>query len=103
MNLENKTQESVLQAGNSRICSIAVLNGNKCTASGGANYNIRVWNMEEKNQEKDAFHREALKNLEAVLEGHLNSIVYIEITRENKYIISGTESQEYGTLKNIKK
>jgi WD40 repeat protein len=76
-NVENKTQEGVLEGHTDIVTSIAITSDNKYIVSGSDDRTIRVWNLYNKTQE-------------AVLKGHNLSVSSVAITSDNKYIISGS-------------
>ena len=75
-NLQDKTQEAVLQGHTDCVTSVAITSDNKYIVSGGRDKTVRIWNLQDKTQE-------------AVLQGHTGSIISVAITSDNKYIVSG--------------
>ena len=56
-NLQEKTQEAVLQGHTDSVKSVAITSDNKYIVSGGDDKTVRIWNLQDKTQE-------------AVLQGH---------------------------------
>ena len=75
-NLQDKTQEAVLQGHTGSVRSVAITSDNKYIVSGGYDKTVRIWNLQDKTQE-------------AVLQGHTDCVISVAITSDNKYIVSG--------------
>ena len=56
-NLQDKTQEAVLQGHTHWVNSVAITSDSKYIVSGGQDKTVRIWNLQDKTQE-------------AVFEGH---------------------------------
>ena len=74
MNLQDKTQEDVLQCHANSVTSIAISSDNKYIVFGGRDRIVRIWNLKDKTQE-------------SVLQGHTDSVKSIAITSNTKYIV----------------
>ena len=75
-NLQDKTQEAVLQGHSWLVYSVAITSDNKYIVSGGDDKTVRIWNLQDKTQE-------------VALQGHTEYVNSIAITSDNKYIVSG--------------
>ena len=60
-NLQDKTQEAVLQGHTHHVNSVAITSDNKYIVSAGCDNTVRIWNLQDKTQE-------------AVLQGHTHSV-----------------------------
>ena len=60
-NLQDKTQEAVLQGHTNLSYSVAITSDNKYIVSGGHDNTVRIWNLQDKTQE-------------AVLQGHTDYV-----------------------------
>ena len=50
-NLQDKTQEAVLQGHTDSVISVAITSDNKYIVSGGNDKTVRIWNLQDKTQE----------------------------------------------------
>ena len=50
-NLQDKTQEAVLQGHTDSVISVAITSDNKYIVSGGSSKNVRIWNLQNREQE----------------------------------------------------
>ena len=50
-NLQDKTQEAVLQGHTDSVRSVAITSDNKYIVSGGNDKTVRIWNLQDKTQE----------------------------------------------------
>ena len=75
-NLQNKTQEAILEGHYECVNAVAVANDNIHIVSGADDMTVRIWSLQDKVEV-------------AILEGHTDTVDSVAITSDNKYIVSG--------------